>query len=898
MKIKILSLILILFTLLLHTSGIAQPITNGLNYLTTVQNPDGSWGNDTSNTDSLPATVAVIETLQVLNQTGTANYTDAVIWLQNQSLDTTDYLSERIYALSVPGSDKDILLSYLDDLAMAWGGYDGYGVNNLDTSLALFALKRINFSDQNAINSALGFLLFTQNPDGGWGFYPATCSTCAADPSNCYMTAVVASTLQQFAPTTALVTAISKGADYLVTHQNADGGFGSSQSTSYETALAYIALVGATTDVTILGKAADYLISTQLANGSWLDDPYATALAIKALYLAGNKPVPPPPPDKGTATGKVLDASTNGPLKAVSVTLEADPGISTTTDISGKFVLAAIPPGAQQILFALPGYAGASVSVTITAGSIVDLGTIPLAANPSTGMVKGTVTEAATGTPLADVTIDMTGSANATTTTATDGTFSFIDVTPGQVTLTASKAGYYAISGSGEVLAGGILFFNPQLPTTPPSATTGSLIGKVYDAATNQPIQGASITLAGGPSATTGGTGAFTITDIPPDTYEVTIAAPDYIPQVYQVMIMAGVTTDMQIIYLSASVQSTTITGRVTEAETGKAIAGATVTVPETGATAKTAADGGYTISGISMLEFTITAAATGYNTSAMGIKTSAYGMYTVDIILTPSQASEVRVTSVETDNEEYGVNSPVQVTTNLENSGPNATEVFVTAHITDEYDNVVALIPPSDDSTVEIPSEGTAQAMLMWNTAQSPARGYMVTVHVFRSSDAMLLAEGYTQFAMRPEVQVDASNLVITPQFTHVKNTEMVTISAWITNWSNIDASLTAEYEVRDPDDAVIQSGSANFSIPAFEFSIKIDIGHFEQTFSAGGEYPAKVNILSEGNVIATGGAMIHVAPAIRIEPSKSLSPDEVLPDGDKRIRIDIQLEGVEDQP
>ena len=60
----------------------------------------------------------------------------------------------------------------------------------------------------------------------------------------------------------------------------------------------------------------------------------------------------------------------------------------------------------------------------------------------------------------------------------------------------------------------------------------------------------------------------------------------------------------------------------------------------------------------------------------------------------------------------------------------------------------------------------------------------------------------------------------------------------------------------------------------------------------------PVQVNILSEGNVIAQGDAMIHVAPAIRIEPSKSLSPDEVLPDGDKRIRIDIKIEGVEDQP
>jgi len=58
------------------------------------------------------------------------------------------------------------------------------------------------------------------------------------------------------------------------------------------------------------------------------------------------------------------------------------------------------------------------------------------------------------------------------------------------------------------------------------------------------------------------------------------------------------------------------------------------------------------------------------------------------------------------------------------------------------------------------------------------------------------------------------------------------------------------------------------------------------------------KVTILSGGTAIATGSDVINVAPAIRIEPIKSVSPDTVLPDGDKRIRIDIQIKSVEDNP
>jgi hypothetical protein len=875
-----------------------EAISKALQWLTSVQEADGSWGSWGGSV--IRDTTAVADAFHILNPSSPA-YLTALEWLVTRSPINNDAASRRLYTFSKTNYDASPDLNFLmtgRNSDGGWGLDADHESDPLDTALALQALKAANYSDQNVINTALGFLLFTQNPDGGWGFYPAACATCQADPSNCYMTAMVVATLQQFTPTTSRVAAINKATGYLVAHQNTDGGFGSSQSTIYETALAYIALVGVTTDETILGKAANHLTSSQLADGSWLDDPYATALAVKALYLAENKPQPPPPPDKGTATGKVIDNSTNALLKAVSVTLESDAGINTMTDQAGTFSLANCPPGAQKLLFALPGYAGASTSLVITAGTIVDLGTIPLSPNPTTGMVKGTVTEAATGMPLSGVVIDMTGSATASTTTAADGTFSFIDVPPGQVTLTASKAGYYAVSGSGNVLAGGTLFFNPQLPTTPPAATTGSLIGKVFDAATNMPIQGASITLSGGPSTTTGSNGAFAITEIAPNTYEITIAAPGYIAQVYQVMIMAGVTIDMQTIYLIPTSQSTTITGKITDASRGTPIAGADVLITDLGMATKSSSDGSYTLSGISLLEFTVAAAATGYNSSAMAIKTSAYGMYTVDISLLPSQASEVRVLSVQTDKEEYGVNSAVQVTTNLENSGPNATEVFAIADVTDEYGNVVALILRSEGSTVEIPAGGTAQAMLMWNTAQSPACGYTVTVHVFRSSDAMLLAEGYTIFMVRPEVQIDASNLVVTPQFTHVKKTETVAVAALITNWSNIDASLTAEYEVRDSQNTLIQSGSTNFSMQAFEFSRRIDIGTFEQSFSSSGAYPVKVNILSQGNVIATGGAMIHVAPAIRIEPSKSLKPDQVLPDGDKRIKIDIKIEGVEDKP
>jgi prenyltransferase beta subunit len=244
-------------------------ITNGFSWLESQQNPDGSIGNIASTTDITRTTIAVIDTLQVLSQTNTTLYSNAISWLQSQSISTTDYLSERMFTLSSGGSDEGLLVSYVDPTSGVWGYYAGYIINNLDTAFALDALKAVNYSGQATISNAVLYLVTNQNSDGGWGFY-------AGDDSNVYMTAMVSYTLEQFQRTSSIATALNNAMNYLTAHQNSDGGFGSSPSTVYETALAYIALVGLTTDNTILGNAANYLSSTQASDGSWNEDAYST----------------------------------------------------------------------------------------------------------------------------------------------------------------------------------------------------------------------------------------------------------------------------------------------------------------------------------------------------------------------------------------------------------------------------------------------------------------------------------------------------------------------------------------------------------------------------------------------------------------------------------------------
>lgn len=333
-------------------------ITNGLNYLTSTQSTDGSW---TSGEESTIATAEAIETLKLFNQTGTSNYTLALTWLQNQSLETTNHLAERIYILSAGGTDSTALISYMDELALAWGGYDDFTVDNLDTACALQALKAINYSNQTTIQSAISYLLNHQNSDGGWGFDNG-------DVSNIYMTAVVVKTLSQFKNTYNLQNQINNGAQYLLGRQNADGGFGSSPSTAYETGLVMEALVASGVNISSASQPAiNYLASTQLADGSWDADPYSTALALRAFaffkpdIVITKEDITLSKPDP--VAGDTIDISANikndGPATATDVVVKFYNG---DPDAGGVLIGESIVPS-----IAAYGSAQAKISWTIPA---------------------------------------------------------------------------------------------------------------------------------------------------------------------------------------------------------------------------------------------------------------------------------------------------------------------------------------------------------------------------------------------------------------------------------------------------------------------------------------------------------------------------------------------------
>jgi len=1117
----------------------------GVAWLMSNQKSDGSWQNmaQTAVRDTQEAVIALKDFTAA--QT---NYTTGLQWLSGASAMNVDHLSRKITALSASGQDAQSLVSELISMRNSDGGWGSNGIYRstlTDTAFVLKALIGIQNADQNVVSKSVEYVISRQNSDGGWGFYQE-------DASNVLMTATVSGVLQKLTSTLAIAAAIEKAKNYILGHQNSDGGFGSSPSTVYETALSYIALSGLTTDGTVLGNALYYLISQQSADGSWLEDPYSTALAVKALYLAKDLPsIPPRPttstvtgkvtdgttnqplgnvmvalladadigaktdaagnftlpkvpagsqnislslsgymtttipvdspagsitdigtnslfpvstacvirgsvtdftngeplanavievrgsftgtastgadgsfvvgnvtpgtltltaskegyvpvsntgaissgevlffypqlgpvstqPSTGSATGKVVDAVTRQPLGGVSVTLQDDANISAVTDLAGNFTMSNIPMGTQSIIFSYAGYASARVSAAIIAGSVADLGTIPLSSNttagtikgvvkdaatgqplngvsvvlqsnaniktmtdpagiytlsdippgeqkityslsgysdmsatvnmtagfildlavlpltsnPSVGVMKGTVTDADKGQPLEGVTIAVTGAFTGSAATGTDGVFVIGDITPGSITFTASKPGYYLLNGSLTITAGEVSFFDFQMTPLP---QPGALRGKVFDAAANTPIKGAVVSISGGSQTTTDEQGVFTISGVVPGTHQVNISASGYLSQKYQILITDRSTTDMQTIFLSQTATSTTVTGRVTDASTGNPISNADVIIVGTTKAAKTDSSGAYTLSGINLLEFNLKASAAGYDTRFNGVNTEAYGQYVIDFGLSRSQASSIEIIALGTDKESYSAKNTVTITANIKNTGATPVDVMITVHVMDQDNNLLAVISYGAAPDLTLNPNSPEAISLQWDASIYPPGNYTVILSVVDSGKGVLLADGYTTFGIASTIAIEGVVPLITPKFLNIGSSETIAVSASVTNSSNVDVPLSAEYEVKAPNGNLINGGTVDFIIAPSEPLKTIELGKFTYTFAASGQYPVTVKIRSGGSVVLENSYAIYVSPSIRIEASKTLTPTTVVPDGDKRIRIDIRLQGVE---
>jgi len=163
----------------------------------------------------------------------------------------------------------------------------------------------------------------------------------------------------------------------------------------------------------------------------------------------------------GVITGSVTDAKDGSPIVGAAVT---DGTRTATTDASGTYIIADVPPGSYDVTASKSGYENSSLTVTVSEGTTA-VSDFSLNHLIIPGSIAGSVTNSKDGSVVVGATV--TDGTRTTTTDAT-GKYAIANVPAGTYQVTASKSGYASVTSTVAVVSGGTASTNFSLtPKTP-----------------------------------------------------------------------------------------------------------------------------------------------------------------------------------------------------------------------------------------------------------------------------------------------------------------------------------------------------------------------------------------------------------------------------------------------
>ncbi len=222
---------------------------------------------------------------------------------------------------------------------------------------------------------------------------------------------------------------------------------------------------------------------------------------------------------------------------------------------------------------------------------------------PPTYSIAGTVS----GAVASGVTVALAGASSATTTTATNGTYSFAGLANGTYTVTPSLAGHTFTPTSATVVLNGSDFTGQNFTAV---AASHGISGAVSGAVTS----GVSIALSGAASraTTTDSSGNYSFTGLANGTYTVTpsIAGYSFSPASISVTVSGGSQT-------GKNFTATALTYGISGAVSGSVLSGVTVTMSGSASrTTTTDASGNFAFTGLTNGSYGVAPSLTGYSFS------------------------------------------------------------------------------------------------------------------------------------------------------------------------------------------------------------------------------------------------------------------------------------------
>jgi hypothetical protein len=268
-------LLLWIMTCCLLLVSFAVRADSGVDWLIAQNQADGSYATTTDIATSLQATSETLTTLHTLENTTQTSIPAAHQFIHDEAYQGTEYLARQIiYNLQQGNTVTDLVTTLLgyQNQDGGFGELPGYQSTSLDTAFALKALFSASGVNYQAAIQAMNYLLSQQQNDGGWNS--------GDNDSQNYVTAHCLEALTPLSATyQGVSSAISSGQTFLYL-QRADDAL---WPEDFQTASAILALIATGATQADLQLSAQALADRQLTNGSWQDDVFTTALALRAL---------------------------------------------------------------------------------------------------------------------------------------------------------------------------------------------------------------------------------------------------------------------------------------------------------------------------------------------------------------------------------------------------------------------------------------------------------------------------------------------------------------------------------------------------------------------------------------------------------------------------------------
>lgn len=222
--------------------------------------------------------------------------------------------------------------------------------------------------------------------------------------------------------------------------------------------------------------------------------------------------------------GIIKDLLTGIPLQGAVVKV-IGLNVTAITDQNGHYSLSGLPEGNYPMVVMASDHAALEVAATVIIGesSTANFPLYPL----TRGLIKGTITDAVSGDPVSQASVEIDGNALLSATSEDDGTYKLVGIPPGVYKLKVTHAEYIeSLIENIEIQDMSPTTIDIQLNQRP---QTGALEGKIVDVATNNPVSGASVTVLGTSiTATSDANGSYLLTNVPAGLNYITISASGY----------------------------------------------------------------------------------------------------------------------------------------------------------------------------------------------------------------------------------------------------------------------------------------------------------------------------------------------------------------------------------